>query len=1043
MTNLCYHENPYSLHVNTLPERTYYVPFADSQSALHEPRERSTAFQSLNGSWKFGYYKCCADLPDGFYQEDFDCSAFNKIEVPGCWQNQGYDRHHYVGAFQVIPFDPPRVPVLNPCGLYIHEFDYVADPFRSCTELVFEGVDSCYYVWLNGKFLGFSQVTHSITRFDIRTFLREGRNRLVVLNLKWCLGTYFECQDKFRLSGIIRDVYILKRPEDHLEDVTFTTEFSENYLVARLNVRFSVDGQRKALKIQVFDPFHSLVAACESRKEDEITVSLEHPLLWTAETPWLYKIVMEYNGEVIVQNYGFRDIGVIDGVLCINGSPITLKGVNRHDSNPVTGAAVSVKDMLLDLQLMKQHNINAIRSSHYPNSPVFYEMCDRFGFYVMCEADIELHGVALCRGQPIFSKPSLFSQNCPELNDNPEYLEVFLDRTKRAVITNKNYCSIIIWSLGNESGWGSNLEKAANWVKSFDHSRLLHYESLYPPVGKKGDFSMLDIISRMYVSPGWIQARYEGEEWDVYQESISPPDAETEAFYCKAIHTKPFLLSEFLHAMGNSGGGAEDYFKLICRYPGFAGGFVWEWCDHAVYIGARDNGQQKYLFGGDFGEDLHDNNYCIDGLVSPDRIPHSSLLDYKNVLRPARAVLEKNSIRVDNMLDHRELSEFIRIEYLVVQNGNVVNSGGLPLPAIAPHSYALLPLPEFPDLEGEVCLHLRYLTKESSSLIPENTELGFDSLCLKENGVTGVELRSPVAVSPLVLKDNKAALIIEGENKEGSFRYVFDKLKGTICSVNVNGCEMLESPVEYNIWRAPTDNDRARGIGTVLSQWKAIGYDRTVTRIDELNVQAGESVEIGFVLRMAGQNSCNALVARAKWIISPEGEIDIILFATRPSDLIYLPRFGLRLFLKKEMRQVKYYGYGPGESYSDRLNACFKGKFESTADEMFVDYIRPQENGSRFGCSYVSVYDGVGSSISIIPIDGNTFSFNYSSFSQEQLEKTRHNFELQPENRCILCVDYKNSGLGSHSCGPRPSPVHCLSEEQFSFHVRILPLSRA
>lgn len=1038
LDRLCYHEDPNTLHINTLPERAYYVPFANDPIALDASRENSSVFQSLNGRWIFGYFQSPDKLPDDCFREDYDYSALTGIDVPGCWQYQGFDRHHYVGAYQVIPFDPPRVPVSNPCGLYIKEFEYVPDVSRSYVELTFEGVDSCYYVWMNGIFVGFSQVSHAISRFNVSDYVRQGANRLTVLNLKWCLGTYFECQDKFRLSGIFRDVYLVKRPAAHIDDFTISTTFSEDYHRAQISIDCSIINPVQDMVLSVYDPNHRLLEKRLCSPVRRESIQIENPILWTAETPRLYKLVLTYNGETIVHNYGLRDVQVIDGVLCVNGLPITLKGVNRHDANPHSGAAVSMQDMLTDLLLMKQHNINAIRSSHYPNSPLFYEMCDKYGFYVMCEADIELHGVAMSGGQPIFSKPSLFSQNCPIINDNPVYLEVFLDRIRKAVITNKNYCSIILWSLGNESGWGSNLEESAKWVKAYDKGRLLHYESLYPPVGKKGDFSSLDVISRMYVSVGWIKARYEGAEWDVYQESISPPDEATEDFYCSAIHSKPFLLSEFLHSMGNSGGGAEEYIRLFYQYPGFAGGFVWEWCDHAVLIGKDRDKRPKYMFGGDFGDYPNDNNYCIDGLVSPDRVPHSSLIEYKNVLRPVRASLRKNEIEFTNTLDHSNLADIIKINCQILNNGKVIGEEELQLPSIEPHSMMCLPLPAMPSVDGEVDILLHYLTKTDSSLVPANYELGFDFLHIKDTKRFFFPY-ADIAVTPLALKEMQNSYIIKGRVSSGTFQYTVDKSKGTLSSIVYGEREILVSPMEYNIWRAPTDNDRARGPGTLLAQWQSVGYDRAASRIENLHVQDGEKVKIEYTLHIAGQTKVTALSANVSWIISSDGRIEISLSVHRVKDRVYLPRFGIRMFLRSDLDQLQYYGYGPGENYPDRLSSSYPGVFSNTADEMFVDYIRPQENGNRCGCRHLKVVDGSGAGIQVIRGDAAGFSFSLSRFSQEQMEKTRHNFELSPENQIVLCLDYKNSGVGSHSCGPRPLPEFCLSEEDFNFELGIVP----
>ncbi len=552
--------------------------------------------------------------------------AGTKYRYLAVWQNYGYDTHQYVCNYYPFPYCPPFVPKENPSGAYVHVFSLSEEALKNRQYLNFEGVDSCFYVWVNGNFAGYSQVAHSTSEFDITDLVCAGENRLAVLVLKWCDGSYLEDQDKFRMSGIFRDVYLLERPAQHIRDLTIRTFLTEDLKSGELHVELEYLNEMMPAHLRgiLETPEGETLAEIEG-KGDRLQFTVKNPVLWNAEQPKLYTLKLVSDEETIIQRIGFRQIEIEKSVVLLNQVPIKIRGVNRHDSDPVTGAAIDREQAVRDLHLMKQHNVNAIRTSHYPNAPWFMELCDEYGFYVLDEADLESHGAA-----------EKYGGSCDgtygDIVQNPVFSAAVMDRVQRCVIRDKNRTCVIIWSLGNEAGYGPSMEVAARWVKTFDPSRLLQYEgSIWETGGHSNDVSMLDLYTRMYDSVEGIEEYLKKPEWN-----------------------KPYMLIEYAHAMGNGPGDLEDYQKVFEANPRILGGFVWEWCDHAVYMGKTANGRDNYSYGGDFGEELHDDNFCVDGLVFPDRTPHNGLKEFKNVHRPVRAVLTdqvNGVVELENKMD--------------------------------------------------------------------------------------------------------------------------------------------------------------------------------------------------------------------------------------------------------------------------------------------------------------------------------------------------------------------------------------------------------
>ncbi len=995
-----FHEDPQILHVGTCPIRSYYLPFADEEES--HTGVSSRVF-SLDGEWAFRYFESFGQAVDPEEGLCFDEEEMGSIPVPSCWQNHGYGRHMYTNVRYPFPVDPPYVPDENPCGLYVRHFELEEKDQEARWFLNFEGVDSCFYLWVNGEFAGYSQVSHATSEFELTELLQEGDNTLAVLVLQWCDGSYLEDQDKLRMSGIFRDVYLIARPQAFLRDYFVKESFAPDFSHAQVTVELMPEGKLD-LTASLYAPDGTLVAACEHPK-DSAVLEVPAPVLWNAEHPAQYTLVLETPDECIVQMVGLRKIEVIDGVVYLNGVNIKFRGVNRHDSDPVTGYTISREQALLDLALMKRHNVNAIRTSHYPNAPWFLQMCSEYGFYVIGEADMESHGMAMRYGNHS-------NENYADAADDPQFGEAILDRMQRSVIRDKNNAAVVIWSLGNESGWGENFEAAGRWAKEYDPSRLLHYENfLTYHKARKPDFSMLDLYSRMYASLDQVRDYFAGKDLD---ENL--PEKKL-----------PFIQCEYIHAMGNGPGDAEDYQQLIMEYDGFCGGFVWEWCDHAVYGGTTPDNRPIYRYGGDFGEFPHDGNFCMDGLVYPDRTPHTGLLEYKNVIRPIRARRAEgkaDTFILHNYLDFTNAEDFLTVSYEISQDGEVLYGGELELPHLPPHGEAEVVLPALP--EGGVCtLLLSYATKAAGDFCTAGHALGFDEIVLHDEPFF---LDAP-AEGPVELEETGDAVVLTGEK----FRYVFNKHTGLFDSLVWQNRNYLEKPMGWNLYRAPTDNDQY-----IRHQWELAGYHRPTVKVYGVQVSRLENggACVTCQLSIAALTVSPFLRVEAQWAIDAQGRMDASLDCRRDGRFPWLPRFGVRLFLPRDFASVEYFGYGPYESYQDKHQASHLGVYAQAVDAMHEDYLKPQENSSHWGCRYVTLTDGA---YSLTASSETPFSMNVSPYTQEELAEKKHNYELTKCGQTVFCLDYKMSGVGSNSCGPELLPQYRLEEEEFAFRFTLMP----
>ena len=1016
MTVPRHYEDLKIMHENTMPSRAYYMPASHEMGPLVEDRFSSDRVICLNGTWEFQYFTSIYDLQEKFYEQGYGCSRFTQVEVPGVWQNYGYDSHQYTNVRYPIPLDPPYVPQENPCGAYVRKFYYEIPEEAPRAYLNFEGVDSCFYVWVNGKYVGYSQVSHATSEFDVTEVLKNGENTLAVLVLKWCDGTYLEDQDKFRMSGIFRDVYLVNRPENVVYDYFTTTKIQEEQAV--ITVQASYQGKAVPTKLTLYDAEHKEIASQVFQENTgtvythKAVIVVKEPNLWNPEQPYLYTLVLETEGEVITDRIGLREICVKDAVLYVNGTAIKFKGVNRHDSDPVTGFVIGLEQMKKDLQMMKESNFNAVRSSHYPNAPYFYQLCDEYGFFVIAEADNESHGT-----QSQYLKDSNWENVSRKWNerisDNPEFIPATLDRTKLCVHREKNRPCIIIWSMGNECGYGCTFEEALKWTKGFDSTRLTCYESsFYRSDRRKYDYSNIDIFSRMYPSLEEIQEYMDKK-----------PD-------------KPLLLIEYCHAMGNGPGDLEDYFQIIYEYDVLCGGFVWEWCDHAIYQGQAANGKEKYLYGGDFGEEVHDGNFCMDGLVYPDRTPHTGLLEYQNVYRPARVASfcqKTGELCLENYMNYVDLKDYIYLVYEVNCDGKLLEKKQFILQeSVLPHKKGTILLDITVPASGKCYLKVSYHLKHGTSVMAQGRRMGFDEILLKNQ-----DGRNQQATALLETQEQKEAEVQVSETdrflsiRSDTFFYVYNKLSGLFEQLSVDGEELLETPMELNIWRAPTDNDRK-----IKQEWIDAGYDRSKARAYDTHWEMnGEGIRIYSTVSVAAVAIQKVLDIEAVWKIYRTGEISVKMHVKKDREFPQLPRFGIRLFLRGEYENLKFYGLGPHESYRDKCRSCSHGLYDTTVEEQHEDYICPQENGSHTDCDYLMLEK---ENQTVTAVSSRPFSFNVSYYSQEELTRKAHNFELEKSGSTIVCLDYAQNGIGSNSCGPELRKEYQFTEETFTFDMKFL-----
>lgn len=994
--------------VNELEPRAYFIPYADETSAISMDRNSSAYFKTLCGDWNFRFYESINDLngdftTDGYLDDEFDFT--DTITVPRNWQTvlgMGYDKPQYCNVNYPFPLDEPNIPDDNPCGVYTRDF-YLSEAFsKRNLHLNFEGVDSCYYVWVNGSFVGYSTVSHSTSEFDITGVAKAGRNLITVLVVKWCVQSYLEDQDMYRYSGIFRDVYILARDKSYIRDFYVKQNVSDDLKSANIELDISMVGKSK-VSYTLVSPNGEIIA--EGNYKKDTVIHIDNPVLWNDENPLLYKLILVCGDEVIYQQIALKQVKIIGKVFYINGKKVKIRGVNRHDSHPILGHTAPYDHFERDLKIFKQNNINCVRTSHYPNDPRFYELCDIYGFYVVDETDLETHGCCVYG-----------YESWVRLSNNPMWEKEYVNRAKKLFERDKNRGCVIMWSLGNESGSGCNQVKMAEYIKSRCPDALIHYES---------EFRVLHVL------PGYTPVS------SVESGMYLPLETCKEIIKSKE-HKKPLYLCEYVHAMGVGPGGIKEYIDLIRAHDEFMGGNVWEFCDHSVEV-TLENGKKGYVYGGDFDEPRHDGNFCVDGLVYPDRRLSNGMRAIKNAYMPAEISLidgENGEIAVKSWRYFEKLTD-VDLVWSVECNGRLVKSGrivSLPIMPKTTRKYKLFNMNDF-NLEGEYFLNVRLVYNTDTPYYEAGYEMGFRQF---ELGTVCVDTEKSEADYSDILEVTQEENYIEIAC--GELCVLFDKSCGKIVSLVHNGLEMLAAPISLNMFRAPTDND----MYVKRDFWNGWELDKLTQKTYECGIYKAEKDFVTIYADISlGRPSYQPVNKIKEYItVANDGtisfEFDCQIGDTYKEEL---PRFGLEIVMPEGNERVEYFGYGPYEAYSDFKYQSRIGYFKTTATDNFEHYISPQENSSHCGTRYAFVGNLTGHGIEIMRMyDSEDLSFNAQHFSAVDIAKAKHDYELEARPETYVYADMRMTGIGSNSCGPRTLECYRFNEKKFSCGLILKPV---
>lgn len=988
-----YHEDPAVQHVGMLVAGNEFVPFATDEDPF-QYREASSRMILLNGDWQFRGYESLTDVEENWWETETD----RDMPVPGNWEMNGFGKPAYVNICYPFPYDPPFVPDHNPAGIYRKKLKiHMEDQQR--WHLCFEGVDSCFYLCVNGRFVGYSQQAHNTSRFDITGFLREGENEIALLVLKWCDGSYLEDQDKWRMSGIIRDVYLLKRPEQYLRSYEVKTDYAgdEGEIRVQWDCPIPVD-------ITLEDADGKAIARVTDCTSD-CCLNIPGVHLWNAEKPYLYRLILRAGDESVGEKVGIRKAEIRDGVFLLNGQPVKLRGVNRHESDPVTGACISREQAIRDLVLMKQFNINAIRTSHYPPAPEFIRLCDEFGFYVIEEADNEAHGSVEAS---LTVDDNWDYSGIALLANRPDYEYAITDRIQQMVERDINRPSVIFWSMGNESGYSLAFEHALRWVKQRDPSRLTHYQSIHllkdaPIPNQTSD--VLDVYSTMY-----------------------PQVSSIDDYLKNPLETRPYFMCEYAHAMGNGPAGLEAYWSRIVREPRLLGGCVWEWCDHGIRIGEEENGRPIYRYGGDFDELINDGNFCIDGLVFPDRTPHRGLREVAQAYRTIRVCRQKEGFLLRKLDGFTPAEEELTCEYVLKAPGmeETVRPVALHLPAGGEQTVLIDDIPADPRPGTSVRFVFR--RKNDTCWCKAGDVAFFEQILLRQPECP--EMMPQMATTlPIQVTEGKKEFLISGEG----FTYAVSKETGLPIRMEYRQADLLTAPMEWNVWRAPNDND-----GIYRQKWDRFHFRQLTPKIYDIRVeQDAEAVHILSVNSLGWLVHIPLIRQETDVAIFADGTVKIRTDAKVQKDRPPLPRFGLRVRLLEDFDTLSYCGYGPWESYSDKTEATWWDSFTEKIDEYREDHIRPQETGAHCGCTECTVA-GTGRRLRVTAAE--PFTVSLSAYAQEDVAAVRHRDELRPVKEHILCLDYAQNGIGTASCGPAPAPEFLLTQSRIQCEFILRPV---
>ncbi len=998
-----YHKKLDVLHIGCVEPRAYFVPFASQESAASRLREKSEYFLNLCGEWDFKFFKSFEDVLKEPYEYSVEADSFEKIDVPRSWQtytDREYDAALYSNLEYPFPTDPPFVPDENPCGLYVKRFTLGSDFASRDLFLNFEGVDSCFYVWLNGNFVGYSEVSHATSEFDVSEFACEGENTLCVLVVKWCPGTYLEDQDCFRFSGIFREVYILARGKVRMDDVFIKSAVSDNFASAKLCIDATLNAAA-AIAYKLVSPTGELVAQGES---DSAKFSIDIPsvMLWNDEQPYLYSLYLTVGDETVLFDTAVRRFEIKDGVCLLNGKNVKARGINRHDSHPVLGHAVTMDDMLNDIFLIKRANCNIIRTSHYPNEPRFPELCDKYGIMLVDEADIETHGMGYdYEGEWDWMRWS-------KLSTEPEWRDAYVDRAKRLFERDKNHGCVVMWSLGNESGAGVNHRAMAEYIRSRDDDALIHYENShleFKAVPEGEDFSDIsNVESRMYADTDYIENYLNNKDY-----------------------TKPFFMCEYVCSMTT--GDVYPFWDLVEKYDNNFGGCIWEFCDHAVDV-PDENGKSRYYYGGDFGDFPNSGICCIDGLVYPDRRERPGYYDMKRVYQQYSAkYLGAGKVQIESRRRFTALNDHI-IEWKLENEGNIVLAGKTEALDINPQSvveYTLFDEKEIDALSSCV-LTLSFVQIIDTPWAKSGFETGFEQFVLKE-----WQPDEPKNDADIELDDTERYAII----KAGEVQYIFDKPYGRISSIKVLNEELLSAPIEPEIWRAPCYN---RG-SSEMWELKNFHHAAKKTYSTAVEVETGKVV-IKTPVAIGGPSCPPVIKADVVHTFYSDGAVTIEFDGTAIEKAPILPKLGYKLFMVEGSEDIEYFGLGPKESYVDRYRSQRIGLWKKTVTDNFEHYIRPQENSSHYATRWAQV-SGKRAGLRFEPFGMKDFCFNAQHFTAHMIAEARHDFELEPLKETVVSLDWRMTGISEAERHNDPEKdLKRLNEKELKFGFLIKPFKQ-
>ncbi len=996
-------QNPELTHRNREDPRPLLIPYADDASAARGDRTISPWYRCLNGDWLFFYAESVSLVPLDASEHEMDDLDWDTIPVPSVWQMHGYGMPNYTNVKYPFPVDPPFVPD-HAVGCYRHEFT-VPDAWDGRRiRLTFDGVCSMFTVWVNGEEVGLSKGSHVPAEFDITDVVRQGEiNSLAVQVHQWSDASYLEDQDMWRFNGIFRDVWLAALPETHIHDVharpVLADDFSTATLELDVTLRGGADGSVEAV---LLGPDGSEVGA-EALEGDEhrsVSIAVDAPALWSSETPHLYTVILrnlDADGtvrEVQRQTVGFRTVEIRDQQLWVNGVSIKIQGVNRHDDHPDFGYAVPLEDMERDVQLMKQHNVNTVRTSHYPNDSRFYEMCNRYGLFMIDETDLETHGFHV-------------TGNFSEISDDPAWQKAYLDRVIRMYERDKNHPAIIIWSLGNESGYGQNQDAMYAWLKEHDPSRPVHLEA---EEHRQSPVAATDMLSTMY--PPVAEVIRQGE--------LDEP--------------KPYIMIEYAHAMGNGPGSFKEYWEAIRSHKRLIGGLVWEWADHGVRQYTAD-GEMYFAYGGDFGDHPNDGNFCIDGLMSPDREPHPSVIEMKKVYEPIAVELVdagSGTIRLLNRRFFTDLSD-LALRWTLTTGGRIVATGTLEVGDLeAGHAWEIA-IDAVADAaaNADTWLDIVATTSGQTEWAPAGFELAHCQVCIAAPEGAGVP---ELATGTLEVAETDVAILVATDRGE----VLFDRTLGTIASWTVNGQDLIESGPVFDVFRAPTDNDKY--IRDVWRQWD-LRHMRPIVRSTEIVKQADSHViiEVRAAFGAPAFKPLYDLVTR--FVIEGSGDVEITTEATPravPAGLVSLPRLGLTMELPGTFGSVTWRGLGPHENYPDRKESATFGTWTLDVTEMPYPYVMPQDTGNREDACWVTVSPQHGYGVLAWADEG--MSIKALPYTAAELDDAAHSWQMTPGATTVLSLDHKVAGLGSSICGPMPLEEYLVPVEPYTFTVRLRPV---